>query len=169
MWLTGQINTSPKHLARQPTSQVFDFYFDFDMGLVRRDTNNTNIRIDYSNVKGYWDSVVNSPGIQSRDLTRRFFAPSSVDWENKYSSDGYSSLEDSKSFDISEDIQAPLLWQTAQDCPVDGSTFDEGIGAYIEGKLNAHFLYGFSMVVSGFYLFAANRRTINLFILVGIP
>ncbi|KAM0518034.1 hypothetical protein ACHAPE_004436 [Trichoderma viride] len=134
--------------GRQPTSQVFDFYFDFNMGLVRRDTNNTSIRIDYSNVKGYWNSVVNSPGIQSRDLTRRFFAPSSVDWQKKYSSDGYSAFEDSTSFDISEDVQAPLLWQTAQDCPVDGSTFNEGIGAYIKGKLNAHFLYGFSLVAS---------------------
>nr|WOD46715.1 hypothetical protein [Trichoderma atroviride] len=134
--------------GRQPTSQVFDFYFDFNMGLVRRDTNNTSIRIDYSNVKGYWDSVVNSPGIQTRDLTRRFFAPSSAEWQKKYSSDGYSAFEDSKSFDINADVQAPLLWQTAQDCPIDGSTFNEGIGAYIKGKLNAHFLYGFSMVAS---------------------
>ncbi|KAL7895963.1 glycoside hydrolase family 18 protein [Trichoderma sp. TUCIM 5745] len=103
--------------GRQPTSQVFDFYFDFNMGLVRRDTNSTSIRIDYSNVKGYWNSVVNSPGIQSRDLKRRFFAPSSVDWQQKYSSDGYSTFGDLKSFDISEDVQAPLLWQAAQGCP----------------------------------------------------
>ncbi|KAM0471051.1 hypothetical protein ACHAPX_009621 [Trichoderma viride] len=139
----------PKRFGdRQPTSAVFDFYFDLNMGLVRRDTNNTSIRIDYSNVKGYWNSVVSSPGIQSRDLTRRFFASSPVDWQKKYSSGGYSAFEDSKSFDISDDVQAPLLWQTAQDCPVDGSTFDQGIGAYIKGKLNAHFLYGFSMVAS---------------------
>lgn len=139
------------------------------MGLVRRDTNHTSIRIDYSNVKGYWDSVVNSPGIQSRDLTRRFFAPSSADWQEKYSSDGYSTFEDSKSFDISEDIQAPLLWQTAQDCPIEGSTFDEGIGAYIKGKLNAHFLYGFSMVVSGFSICCPYDSTTDQFILVGFP
>lgn len=139
--------------GRQPTSQVFDFYFDFNMGLVRRDTNSTSIRIDYSNVKGYWNSVVNSPGIQSRDLKRRFFAPSSVDWQQKYSSDGYSTFGDLKSFDISEDVQAPLLWQAAQGCPVDGSTFNEGIGAYIKGKLSARFFYGFSMVVSEFSTF----------------
>jgi chitinase len=69
---------------RSPTSQVFDFNFDFNFDLVRRDTNNTSLRMDYSNIAGYWKSIVDSPGIQSRSLKEpvlvdHFFAPTNTD------------------------------------------------------------------------------------------
>ncbi|KAL6910196.1 glycosyl hydrolases family 18 domain-containing protein [Trichoderma evansii] len=38
---------------RTPTSPVYDFSFDFNLGLMRRDSDNTRIRLDYSNVPGY--------------------------------------------------------------------------------------------------------------------
>ena len=67
-------------MGMRPTSQVFDFTFDFNFKLVRRDSKNTSIRIDYSNVQGYWDTVADSPGIQSDGPNKRFFAPFSHHW-----------------------------------------------------------------------------------------
>lgn len=63
---------------RSPTSPVYDFTFDMNMKLARRDTNNTMVRIDFSNVIGYWDNLVDYPGIQSSDasnMMRRSLRP----------------------------------------------------------------------------------------------
>lgn len=58
----------PVELAmhRDPTSAVYDFTFDYDMALVRRDAGDFSIRMDYSNVRGYWDAVVDSDGISAK-------------------------------------------------------------------------------------------------------
>lgn len=136
---------------RNPTSQVYDFAFDFNLGLARRDSNNTSIRIDYSNIQGYWDSVVNSPGIQSRDLGRlenRFFAPTKLDWEKLYSDPSELQWGPDEDQIISKDLTLPIFWQSIEQCSVNGSDYGEGFGAYVQGKLDAKFLFGFSLVVS---------------------
>ncbi|KAH8129747.1 glycoside hydrolase superfamily [Trichoderma asperelloides] len=71
---------------RSPTSPVYDFTFDMNMKLARRDTNNTMVRIDFSNVIGYWDNLVDYPGIQSSDasnMMRRYFAPTFDNWQDQ--------------------------------------------------------------------------------------
>ncbi|PNY26741.1 Uncharacterized protein TCAP_03313 [Tolypocladium capitatum] len=134
---------------RNPTSQVFDFSFDFNVSLMRRDTNTTSIRIDYSNAKGYWDAVVDSPGIQSRDLHKledRVFAPTAVDWRKLYEEANFSfSPEDA--LVVKEDLSAPIFWDKINQCSVHGDGYSEGFVAYVEGTLDAKMSFGFSMVV----------------------
>lgn len=150
----------PADLAeRSPTSKVYDFSFDFNFNLIRRDADSLSIRIDYSNVRGYWDTIVDAPGIQARDLTNiedRFFAPTTTSWQALYAkatdSDEFDYSPDDK-VSISEVITAPMFWQTTEDCPVDGEEYDEGFGAYVEGRVDATFYYGFSMVVGLHILF----------------
>jgi chitinase len=145
----------PVHAGkRSPTSHVYEFSFDFNVDLMRRDTNNTSIRLDYSNIKGYWDALVDSPGIQSRDLGStlggRFFAPTNEDWEKAYSSSSSGvNLEwnPSDAVSINEDMSAAVFWQTAEECPISSDDYGEGFGAYVTGSLDATFYYGFSILV----------------------
>ncbi|KAJ8128780.1 hypothetical protein O1611_g4852 [Lasiodiplodia mahajangana] len=153
----------PEVVKRGPTSQVFDFRFDFNFDLVRKDTNNTSIRIDYSNIKGYWNAVVNSPGIQSRDLgprlEERYFAPDHIDWRKVYTNSESFQYEPDAAIPIKEDMSAPLFWQTVEQCNLDGSDYDEGFGAYVQGRLDAEYYYGFSLIASldsGFNVKQAN-------------
>ncbi|KAK8109310.1 hypothetical protein PG984_015111 [Apiospora sp. TS-2023a] len=141
----------------RPTSQVYEFSFDFNMKRVRRDSKNTSLRLDYSNIQGYWDSIVDSPGIQSRDLgstlASRFFAPTKQDWEKAYSDSDPNGVglhyKSSDAISVKEDMSAPLFWQTTGDqCVVEGGDYQEGFGAYVTGNLDASYYYGFSMVAT---------------------
>lgn len=131
---------------------MFEFSFDFNLDLARRDTNNTSIRVDISNVRGYWDAIVDSPGIQSsanKRLENRFFSPSTSDWIKKWQD-----FEDSVLFNpedaivIKEDVSAPIFWETVDDCYVDEDYYGEGVGASVRGSVDAQLWYGFTMVVS---------------------
>lgn len=137
----------PEHIAkRSPTSQVFEFSFDFNIGLMRRDTNNTSVRLDYSNLPGYWDSIVDSPGIQTDNLEKRFFGPRHSHWRSQYEGTefAYSSELATR---IHEVIDAPLFWQAEEDCPHGTNLrFGEGFGAYVDGHIDANLYYGFSMI-----------------------
>ncbi|EHK22022.1 glycoside hydrolase family 18 protein [Trichoderma virens Gv29-8] len=102
---------------RTPTSVVYDFSFDFNLGLMRRDSNNTRFRLDYSNVKGYWDHLVNAPGIQSRDLNRlesRFFAPTTEDWDSVFDKVEFD-WSHTDATQIKGDLSAPVFWQSVED------------------------------------------------------
>ncbi|KAK4069890.1 CAZyme family GH18 [Trichoderma aggressivum f. europaeum] len=140
----------PPSVGRAPTSPVYDFSFDFNLGLMRRDTNNTSIRVDYSNVKGYWDHLVDTPGIQSRDvnsLKSRFFAPTTVDWNSVFEKE-YFDWSPSDATKIKDDLNSILFWQTARDCDIEGTSFGEGFGAYVQGTIDADFWFGFSMIAT---------------------
>lgn len=116
---------------------------------MRRDTNNTSIRLDYSNVKGYWDHLVDTPGIQSRDmnsLKSRFFAPTTVDWNSVFEKE-YFDWSPSDATKIRDDLNTILFWQTAGDCDINGTSFGEGFGAFVQGTIDANFWFGFSMIV----------------------
>jgi len=82
-------------MARNPTSAVFDFTFDYDISKIKRDAGSLSMRVDYSNaggefdpsirsrgpkeltlLSGYWDAVVKAAGITTRDLHNRFFSSS---------------------------------------------------------------------------------------------
>lgn len=98
---------------RNPTSEVYDFTFDFNFDLMRRDTNLTSVRMDYSNYAGYWDSLVDSDGIQdssSSKSRKRYFAPTIYDWKDMYSKSytfkdaNYTSTPLTVSMDMSKEI-----------------------------------------------------------------
>ncbi|KAF7557956.1 hypothetical protein G7Z17_g343 [Cylindrodendrum hubeiense] len=133
------------------TSQILEFSFDFDMNLARRDTDKSNIRIDYSNAQGYWDAVVDAPGIQSRDLgtlNERYFAPLNQDWRELFQESDKYEWRSQDAEKIQEDISAPLFWETVEDCPIDGEEYGEGVGGFVTGTVDAEFYYGFSLVAS---------------------
>ena len=83
---------------------------------MRRDTNLTSLRMDYSNYGGYWDRVVNSDGIQdsSSKSRKRFFAPTIFDWKDMYKSG--LTFQDanftSKPQRVSVDMSKEIFWET---------------------------------------------------------
>lgn len=101
---------------RNPTSEVYDFTFDFNFDLMRRDTNMTSVRMDYSNYAGYWDQTVDSDGIQdsSSKSRKRYFAPTIYDWRDMYKSGltfqdaNFTSTPQPVNVDMSKEI----FWET---------------------------------------------------------
>ncbi|KAK6449202.1 hypothetical protein FP744_10005452 [Trichoderma asperellum] len=134
---------------RTPTSPVYDFSFDFNLGLMRRDSNNTRFRLDYSNVPGYWNHLVNAPGIQSRDLKKlesRFFASTTEDWNTAFETTELN-WSPTDATQIQEDVSAPVFWQSVGECSIGDSTASEGFGAFVDGNIDVKFWVGFSMIV----------------------
>ncbi|PQE17112.1 glycosyl hydrolase family 18 protein [Rutstroemia sp. NJR-2017a BBW] len=59
----------PGHITKRttkPNPVVYDLTFDYDFRRVPRDLGDTQWRLDYSNEEGYWDTVVDSPGMRRR-------------------------------------------------------------------------------------------------------
>lgn len=120
------------------------------MGLARRDTNNTSIRLDYSNVKGYWDRIVDSPSEQdkkARDLMKRYYSDSNEEWRKDYGiSNAYFQYENTNAVKIKEDLSGFARWQSINDCEVEGSYYNEGFAAYISGSIDAEMYFGFYLI-----------------------
>ncbi|RMJ21663.1 Glyco_18 protein [Aspergillus sp. HF37] len=86
--------TLPGHLAkRMPASKtVMSLEFSYNFNLMKRADDKVYLRIDYSNMPGYWGKIVNAPGekrkrsihpreLSQRDLLdKRFFSPDSASW-----------------------------------------------------------------------------------------
>ncbi|KAI0123659.1 hypothetical protein BJ170DRAFT_659563 [Xylariales sp. AK1849] len=144
----------PVQLAMEnPTSAVYDFTFDYNTALVRRDAGTISIRMDYSNVKGYWDAVVNSDGINSKrrdleDIVDRFYSSNKDDWYKAFDSldtTGSTSLNDLVFSDKTIDH---LVYFDTQMCTIADGQQGEGIAVAVEGFLNAEFYYGFSLIAT---------------------
>lgn len=134
--------------------------FDYNLPLIRKDTNSTSIRIDYSNVQGYWNAAVDSPGLQGsqpNSKDKRFFAPNNQQWSSLYARFKEFTYEDADSASIKEDISAPIFWQSIDDCEVDGEFYNQGFASYVDGHVDAKFYYSLSIVVS--YLVSENAET----------
>ncbi|KAI0190613.1 glycoside hydrolase family 18 protein [Astrocystis sublimbata] len=138
--------TLPYDLQDQATSAVFDFTFDYNFKLTRRDTEKTSIRLDYSNIPGYWDTIVDADGIQSSDKKghqKRFFGANPLDWvyegqkANTYSTN---------SLGVQKDLTQLMYWDTVAGCAIDGQLYGEALGAYIEGEIKVQFSYAFSLL-----------------------
>jgi chitinase len=122
---------------------------------MRRDSNNTSIRTDFSNVQGYWPWLVDSPGdsgtdtTDKRDLIERYYSSSTKNWKNRYyeSSNNFSATLGSP-IKIKEDISAPVFWQGTSECLIDGEEYGEGFGAFVEGTIDAQILFGWSMIIT---------------------
>lgn len=59
----------PEHLSKRHYDAkpvVYDLTFDFDWQRVPRDLGDTQLRVDYSNEVGYWDSIVNKAAKHKR-------------------------------------------------------------------------------------------------------
>ncbi|KAG7415033.1 Killer toxin subunits alpha/beta [Fusarium oxysporum f. sp. rapae] len=143
---------SSKHTRRAATSKVFDFTFDRNLNHARSDSGNTKVRIDYSNVGGYWDAAVDSPGIDYDDkalthrIEKRFFAERNAEWRTMSSS--VKTREYKGDIPVDEDVDEPLFWDTAEDCEFNGKDYEIGFGAHVGGKVRAFLKYGFTIVAS---------------------
>jgi hypothetical protein len=88
----------PNHLYKRKatTKPIMDLEFCYDFGLMKRADEDVHLRIDYSNMPGYWDTIVDSPGekkkrsgsvrprnLPQKDLEKRFFSSDSASWEER--------------------------------------------------------------------------------------
>ncbi|RSM03030.1 hypothetical protein CEP52_007639 [Fusarium oligoseptatum] len=145
----AQDQSIPDELAKRstPTSQVFEFSFDFDR-LETRDDANIAIRMDVSNVKGYWDRLVDSPGVETRDLETRYFSALNVDWKATFRDDEKFTWDAGTSLGIKMDLSAPVFWQAAEDCPVGDEDYGQGIAAFVDGNVDASMFYAVSVIAT---------------------
>ncbi|KAH7227281.1 hypothetical protein B0J15DRAFT_556340 [Fusarium solani] len=139
----------PEDLAKRsrPTSQVFEFSFDFDR-LETRDDAKVAIRMDVSNDKGYWDHLVDSPGVETRDLETRYFSALNTDWKATFRDDTKFVWDAGTSLGIKKDLSAPVFWQAAEDCPVGDEDYGQGIAAFVEGEVEASMFYAVSIIAT---------------------
>ncbi|CAG8071629.1 unnamed protein product [Penicillium olsonii] len=158
---------SAKIKKRNPTSKVYDFKFDYNMDLSRRDTtNHTSVRLDYSNVQGYWDKIVDSPGIdeddgskEARSLVKRFYSSSNSDWRSNYgTSNTHFQYENTNAIPVKQDLSELVWYQKAKECKIEGEDYGESFAAYVTGEIDAQMYIGFSMV--GAY-YPGGELTIN--------
>jgi hypothetical protein len=144
--------TVPAHLKRDASnSTVYDFTFDYNIPLMRRDASEFSIRMDYSNVPGYWNAIVDSPGAQAKkrdlhQLVERFYGDDSA-WEEAFNS---LELKTSTADNIKIDLKR-LIYDNSETCPADdeeSSDTDEGISVGVVGESKAAVYYGFSMIAT---------------------
>jgi chitinase len=147
--------TIPDDIRKQsPTSAVYDFKFDYNIGLVRRDAGRLSIRMDYSNVPGYWYAVVDTPGTKKKrdlkSLVDRFYdSGKSDEWYAKFNG---LSFYDNKGLNISQKLDN-LIYHNGQTCsyqdvPADDGKIGESISIAIQGSANVVLHYGFSMIAT---------------------
>ncbi|CAG7942048.1 unnamed protein product [Penicillium salamii] len=146
----SQNQTVPGHLAKRgsTTSPVFDFKFDYNTALVRRDAGEFSVRMDFSNVPGYWNAVVDAPGSSSgkRDLKQlvdRFYGCSS-EWYSKFKSLKFPSAE---AIEYTEKLDQ-LVYHNPQVCQHGGKQVGESLSIAMEGTTTVKSHFGFSMIAT---------------------
>lgn len=146
----SQDQSIPVELAMEnPTSAVYDFVFDYNMALVRRDAGSYSIRMDYSNVHGYWNAVVDSPGKSKRsldDLVGRFYADNRDDWFSTY--DGLAFDKSASLSDTDKTSFDHLVFFDTQMCTTGEGRSGQGVAITINGTLDVDFYYGFSLIAT---------------------
>jgi len=71
-------------------SEVLELDLSYDFGLVhqkKRAAGNVYVRVDYSNIPGYWNAMVDSVGEKrkrSDGINKRFFSPKASSWADRF-------------------------------------------------------------------------------------
>jgi chitinase len=105
--------------------------------------------MDITNVKGYWDDLVDSPGVERRDLEYRYHSYLNLDWRAKFQKgDKFKYGTGESALKVQQDLSTPVFWQAVEDCPVGDKDYGEGIAAFIEGKVDANMYYAATIIVS---------------------
>lgn len=151
----------PTHLRARDLrlSKIYDLTFDYDFTRVPRDLGDTQMRIDFSNEPGYWDTVVDHAArkrkvkrglsahggnhrrwleesyradknsVSHEELHRRWFGSDLISWLREL-------LLGDDDIDVplvgnrySQDFTVVLLDESFPDCPVGGNV-------YVNGRLN---------------------------------
>jgi|SRR5690242_6318608 len=136
-------------VLQNPTSAVYYFTFDYDMGNVRRDAGRYSIRMDYSNVQGYWKAVVDSEGVKKRslkELVDRFDSSKQDNWFDKFNN--IDTSNSSELSDLTKTQLRHLVFSENQMCTTNGGETGQEIAATIDGVLEVDFYYGFSLIAT---------------------
>ncbi|KAJ9426061.1 hypothetical protein FOXG_07418 [Fusarium oxysporum f. sp. lycopersici 4287] len=142
--------TMPDHLAKlhTPTSPIYEFSFDFNKHERRADAK-VAIRMDITNVKGYWDGLVDSPGVQKRDVERRYLSSLNLDWKKTLQKgDRFQYGSGEYALKVKKDLSTAVFWQAAENCPVGDKLYGEGIAAFMEGKVDARLHYAATVIAT---------------------
>ncbi|PNP61480.1 hypothetical protein FNYG_13767 [Fusarium nygamai] len=140
----------PDHLAKRytPTSPIYEFSFDFNKHERRADAE-VAIRMDMTNVKGHWDGLVDSPGVKKRDIERRYVSRLNTDWKKTLQQgDRFQYNSGENSLRVKKDLSTPVFWQAIENCSVGGERFGQGIGAYIQGNVDANMSYAVTVIAA---------------------
>ncbi|KAH7173118.1 glycosyl hydrolases family 18-domain-containing protein [Fusarium flagelliforme] len=140
----------PVHLAkRKPDDrEVLDLIFHYDFKRVKRSDEKIYMRVDWSNVAGYWDEIVAaSPDENSkrsldprhlgqRGLDKRFFSDDSAEWSRKFEK-----LRDTRFWTDFSSPATTVLINDKVKC-------DDGGFLQIEAKTNSEVYakFGFTMI-----------------------
>ncbi|EWZ93951.1 hypothetical protein FOWG_06589 [Fusarium oxysporum f. sp. lycopersici MN25] len=142
--------TMPDHLAKlhTPTSPIYEFSFDFNKHERRADAK-VAIRMDITNVKGYWDGLVDSPRVQKRDVERRYLSSLNLDWKKTLQKgDKFQYGSGEYALKVKKDLGTAVFWQAAENCPVGDKLYGEGIAAFMEGKVDARLHYAATVIAT---------------------
>lgn len=144
----------PAHVKRAmpPESIVYDIELSYDFSLVKRDAGDIFIRIDYSNMGGYWENVVKADPntnvlgrIHKRENTvdKRFWSAKASDW--KTNMDYVRNTGIGKPTMKVDDVNALILGVGKNDeCQSDA---DDGfLSVNVKGKLDLRMRFGFTFV-----------------------
>ncbi|KAL5608620.1 hypothetical protein FOVSG1_003301 [Fusarium oxysporum f. sp. vasinfectum] len=142
--------TMPDHLAKRhtPTSPIYEFSFDFNKQERRADAK-VAIRMDMTNIKGHWDGLVDAPGVEKRDVERRYFSPLNTNWKKTLQKGNRFHYDSGEyAMKVKKDLSTPVFWQAAENCPVGDKYYGEGIAAFIEGKVDASLYYAVTVIAT---------------------
>lgn len=128
----------PANFSMKPVTQVYDFKFDYDMTRLRRDSGKLYIRIDYANVRGYWDAVLKGTGqnLQDRIDTHHH-------WMDRLDINGTDHLGDTKKQSLDQ-----LIFHGRQTCRTKNGQEPQGFAIVTQGQVDVKFFYGFSMMAT---------------------
>ncbi|KAF5594009.1 uncharacterized protein FSUBG_9582 [Fusarium subglutinans] len=142
--------TMPNHLTKQntTTSPIYEFSFDFNKHELRDDAK-VAIRIDMTNIKGHWDGFLDSPGIEKRDVEGKYLLSLQTDWKNTLQhGNQFQSINNEGPYRVVKDLSTQVFWQASDSCPVGDENYHEGIGAFIQGNVDANIFYAITVIAS---------------------
>lgn len=139
----------PVNVARSAPSnpRIWQAEVSYDFGLVKKDTGDIFVRIDYSNTHDYWNSIVQADP-QKRTTKRsppqihpRFYSNSHDAWREKYNSlrKGYGEGSLNK-----RNFNNLLVGEDAEKCS--GSAADGFLKMSLSGNLNEAIEFGYTFV-----------------------
>ncbi|KAK2764375.1 hypothetical protein FQN54_009069 [Arachnomyces sp. PD_36] len=135
-----------QHTKRESKQPVMDLTFDYNFKKIKRADEKVYIRIDFSNVFGYYQKIINDDPVKSKrspasPLMPRFYSENEEDWQSRF--EELTEDQDDDYYTEFESDVDELLYGTGEKC--DGSD-DQFLDLKVGGKAAARAKWGFSLV-----------------------
>lgn len=136
----------PDHVKRAAPleSVLYEIELNYDFSLVKRDAGDIFIRIDYSNMGGFWENIVKAdPASKKRSLANRFWSARVHDWKSKFEviRSGGIALPSMKF----ENLDA-LIIGAGKDKKCKGKGDQGFLSVKVQGDIDLRMRFGFSFV-----------------------